>query len=588
VTPAPARAAILTDDDDDDDHDDDDEWDEWDEVTDVVVIGFGAAGTVAAVEAADQGARVVAIDRWGRGGASARSGGIVYGGGGTRQQVAAGFHDDPAQMAEYLALEEAVSPDDPRLVRFCQRSRDDLVWLEAQGVRFGEAFDPTKSVTPTDDRAGLYYSGNEKHHAASTPAVPRGHRVAGAGLTGRDLMAELHAAAARRGIAVRPRAWLTELVTDGGRVVGVDARVLDDDLLTRLGDLLLYRLIDATVTVLHRVPAPLARARAAFEHRRGRGYRIGARRGVVLATGGFSYAHDLVVEHAPAYQDALPLGTPGDDGSGIRAALRLGAGLASMDRCGASRFIAPPLGFCSGVLVDAAGERVCDESLYAATLSARITERGGRAWLIVDDAARREIATEIRRSPRLRDRALRQLVGGRANAVIFPRLFGTINLRVNRTLATDLDSLAGACGIPAEPFRRTIEGYNEDARSDRPDRMGKAAELVRPLVEPPFAAVPCHLGSTWFPAPCITLGGLAVDGATQEVLRDDGTPIVGLHAAGRAAAGIASRSYVSGLSLADCVYSGRNAGRAVAVGPLRSVIRAGGATVGEDCVDELA
>jgi 3-oxo-5alpha-steroid 4-dehydrogenase len=35
----------------------------------------------------------------------------------------------------------------------------------------------------------------------------------------------------------------------------------------------------------------------------------------------------------------------------------------------------------------------------------------------------------------------------------------------------------------------------------------------------------------------------------------------GLYAAGRAAAGLCSRSYVSGLSLADCVFSGRRAGR---------------------------
>ena len=35
----------------------------------------------------------------------------------------------------------------------------------------------------------------------------------------------------------------------------------------------------------------------------------------------------------------------------------------------------------------------------------------------------------------------------------------------------------------------------------------------------------------------------------------------GLYAAGRSAVGLCSRSYVSGLSLADCVFSGRRAGR---------------------------
>jgi 3-oxo-5alpha-steroid 4-dehydrogenase len=68
------------------------------------------------------------------------------------------------------------------------------------------------------------------------------------------------------------------------------------------------------------------------------------------------------------------------------------------------------------------------------------------------------------------------------------------------------------------------------------------------------------------PAPMLTLGGLRVDEQTGRVL---GVP--GLYAAGRTAVGICSRSYVSGLSLADCVFSGRRAGRGAAVeGPGRS------------------
>ena len=536
----------------------------WDEIADVVVVGYGAAGSVAAIEAADAGARVTVIDRWSRGGASARSGGIIYAGGGTPQQVAAGFADTPEQMAEYLAVEEAIPRDDPVLHAFCERSRDDLAWLEQLGVRFGTRFDPTKSVTPTDDAVGLYFSGNEKHHAAQGPPVPRGHRVAGAGMTGRDLVATLHIGARRRGVTVRSRTRLTDLVVDdAGRVVGVEALVLGRDPLSRFGHALLYRVVDAIAALAHRVPPVLVRACDRFERRHSRPVRIGARSGVVLATGGFSYAHDLVVGHAPAYRGALPLGTPGDDGSGIEIAHGIGAALRSMDRCGASRFIAPPLGFCSGVLVDPAGERICDESLYAATLSARIAERGGRAWLVVDGAIRDGIAEEIHRSPRLRDRPLRQLIGGRANAVIFPRVFGTINLRLNRILAPDLDSLARRCRLPVAALRRTIDVYNASAVAGTADEMGKSADMVRPLLRPPFAAVPCHLDGVVFPAPCITLGGLDVDGMTQEVRRPDGTVIAGLHAVGRSAFGIASHSYVSGLSLADCVFSGRNAGRAL-------------------------
>ena len=59
----------------------------------------------------------------------------------------------------------------------------------------------------------------------------------------------------------------------------------------------------------------------------------------------------------------------------------------------------------------------------------------------------------------------------------------------------------------------------------------------------------------------LTLGGLVVDEKTGLVRRQDGSVIDGLYAVGRSAVGLCSNSYVSGLSLADCVFSGRRAGR---------------------------
>jgi 3-oxo-5alpha-steroid 4-dehydrogenase len=94
--------------------------------------------------------------------------------------------------------------------------------------------------------------------------------------------------------------------------------------------------------------------------------------------------------------------------------------------------------------------------------------------------------------------------------------------------------------------------------------MGKSKEHFVPLDRGPFYAVDCSFGNPWSPTPCITLGGLTVDGLTGRVKREDGSLVPGLLAAGRTAAGICSESYVSGLSLADCVFSGRNCGREAA------------------------
>ena len=77
----------------------------WDDDCDVLVVGFGAAGACAAIEAAGAGAAVIVADRFGGGGASAKSGGVVYAGGGTRFQKTAGYDDSPEAMYEYLCME---------------------------------------------------------------------------------------------------------------------------------------------------------------------------------------------------------------------------------------------------------------------------------------------------------------------------------------------------------------------------------------------------------------------------------------------------------------------------------------------------
>ena len=53
----------------------------WDDVADVVVVGFGGAGAVTALEASDRGARVLVLERFQGGGATTISGGVLYAGG---------------------------------------------------------------------------------------------------------------------------------------------------------------------------------------------------------------------------------------------------------------------------------------------------------------------------------------------------------------------------------------------------------------------------------------------------------------------------------------------------------------------------
>ncbi len=59
--------------------------------------------------------------------------------------------------------------------------------------------------------------------------------------------------------------------------------------------------------------------------------------------------------------------------------------------------------------------------------------------------------------------------------------------------------------------------------------------------------------------------GLSVDEESGQVTREDGTIIPKLYAAGRNAVGLCAHTYISGLSLADGLFSGRRAGRHVAM-----------------------
>jgi len=116
--------------------------------------------------------------------------------------------------------------------------------------------------------------------------------------------------------------------------------------------------------------------------------------------------------------------------------------------------------------------------------------------------------------------------------------------------------------VDPEGLSATLAAYNKVAAGDQADPLGKPADLIRELATPPYSLIDLSIRPRpAYPAPMLTLGGLVVAEDTGQVLRVDGSAIDGLYAAGRSAVGLCSNSYVSGLSLADCVFSGRRAGR---------------------------
>lgn len=525
---------------------------------DVIVVGFGAAGAAAAIEAADRGARVLVLDRGYGGGATALSGGIVYAGAGTAEQRAGGYDDSVADMRAYLEQEvgDAVSGD--TLQRFCEQSPDLIEWLKRQGVEFrGGPVSSYKTSYPTDDFY-LYYSGNEKAHPYARHArpVPRGHRVVAPGMSsGKVLFENLRRSAKAKGVEFIPLCRVHQLIADDdGRIRGVRYRAMPTNHPDARKHRALTKLTGKAGTWLPGlVEGAVERAETLWSDAAVDGE--ASARAVILAAGGFIHNREWMAAHAPEFMKISPLGTPGDDGSGIALGIEAGGMTDKMGNITAWRFLSPPSAFLEGLTVGRDGRRIANEDLYGATHgNVMMREFGGAGWAIYDAPTWRKVKAQIRDQTQL-----------------FQRLQLIYLLTIGHRKASTVEDIAGKNGIDPTGLRRTVEEYNRGIACGAGDPAHKEADLCPPLTTPPFYSINISADSSMFyPIPGLTLGGLVVDEHTGEVAHRDGGTVAGLYAAGRNAVGICSNSYVSGLSIADCIFSGRRAG-AHASDTLRSV-----------------
>ncbi|CAM4318204.1 3-oxo-5-alpha-steroid 4-dehydrogenase [Mycobacterium basiliense] len=518
------------------------------ESTDVVVIGFGAAGVCAAIAAREQGVQVIALDRANGGGATAISGGIVYAGGGTKVQQQAGVSDNFEQMLAYLRLEVGDAVSDQTLASFVRGSSEMIDWLTKYGVPFDSTLCPYKTSFP-NNRYYLYHSGSENAGAfrSHTPPVQRGHRVKGRGTSGKELYTPLAKSAVALGVQFHPHTKARKLVQDSaGRVTGVEAFTMSH---APARVRRWYTTLAAVSTKPGIYYPPLRRMverrLGRLERRYARPVRISARRGVIVCAGGFIANTEWVQRFAPQYLTGLQLGTSGDDGSGIALAQSVGAVTERMDNVSAWRFITPPSAFISAIVVDEKGQRIIDESRYGAAVGqAMVRDHGGKGWLLADAALMKE--------------ARRQLI---EQTLWFQRAQVAALMLTDSVRAPSLPEVARAAGIDPDGLLATVEAHNSAIDAGTPDPTGKPAEFVRRISQGPYTLLNISVRPSLLnPTPMLTLGGIKVDERTGAVVDDAGAAIPGLYSAGRTATGICSNSYVSGLSIADCVFAGRRAG----------------------------
>jgi 3-oxo-5alpha-steroid 4-dehydrogenase len=494
----------------------------WDAQCDMLVVGYGLAGAAAALKGEELGhMEVMVVDRFGGGGTSAVSGGVVYSGGGTRVQKELGIEDSVDNLTEYITHEAHEVRKPSTIRRFAQRSASAIDWLEAHGVRYGGPLETRKTSYPPPDKF-LYFSGNEvaPAYATSGGPVPRGHRAIPVRVqdqkrySGFILMSTLQRHVEEK-TRIRPmlRSAARRLVVDSeGRVIGAEIWQLPPGSKAEADHIKLYGKCQNMMAAMLGLVGGYWRRIAEIERKFAVPKLVRARRGVVLATGGYGNNPQMLQATAPEFFGNRISGTLGCDGSAVRL----------------------------GVSVN--------EQLYAANVGDAIMRKaGGKAWLITDKPLQDKALAE------LKDKSL-------WNFQRLPAKFAAMTSKKAPTLA----ALEKKLGFPEGNLQATLAEYNAAIREGRPDAFLKGDEQRVLLETGPFYAMNESMKIGLNPMGQITLGGLDVDEDTNAVLAEDGVPIAGLYAAGRSAVGMCSQNYVSGMSLADCIFSGWTAAESIA------------------------
>jgi len=484
---------------------------QWDETCDVLVVGSGAGGMTGAYTAARDGLAVILIESTDRfGGMSAYSGGGMWFPGNT--VLKRGGSDDTMDAARAY-YRSVVGGRTPRALQdaFLETGARLIDYLEQDpGFAFvvypwPDYFD-RKPHARADGRhiVPVPLPSTQELKSVLRPTLAeerRGHPApeelgSGQALIGRFLLALRKLGNAE----LRLDTELVALVREGERVTGAVVQ-------TKQGE-----------------------------------RRIGARRGVIVAAGGFERNAAMRARYSVPGEASGSMAPPGNTGRPIEAAMAIGAGVDLMDQAWWSLGLVHPegaaftLGLDGGIFVDQAGRRFINESLAY-------------------DRAGREVIALVR------DRQLSLpfwLIYDDRDGGLPPAQYPTVPLGDPARYraaglwhsAATIEGLAAAIGVPSGTLANTIARFNSFADSgEDPDfaRGGEpferlftgGASPLKSIVKPPFHAAAFSLSDLG------TKGGLRTDAAAR-VLDRGGRVIPGLYAAGNSMAAVSGEAYPGG------------------------------------------
>ena len=470
--------------------------------TDVVVIGSGATGMVAALTAAEGGAKVILIEKM-------RSLGGV-------SNFAEGMFaaESDMQRAQYVSytrddafktiMEYSHWRANARLVRaFVDETATTIAWLKQHGVEFEEV----STNIPGGPLVWHVLKGPDRERASL-------------------MMKILGVKAKEKGVEF----WLDTpakgIIKEGGKVTGVIAEK------------------DGRETQVNAKAVLIATGGYANNKewiKKYTGFDLGVN---LIPIGNVDKMGDGI-------RMAWEVGAA-EEGMGVLHLLRggpvLGPGLS---------FLGPiESAACQpGLWVNQDGERYCDESIqgnFALDGNAMARQRGRYVYAVFDESNVRhwqEHGTDI---------GTGRIFPPGSRLKISETLNEALENKASDVYAADtIEALAGKIGIDPAVLKGTVEEYNGFCAKGHDDHFAKDPRYLRPLKEPKFYALKCNavfLG---------TLGGIKVNHKMEVVDKKD-NPIPGLYAGGMDAGGIYGDSYdvmTCGGTLAFAVNSGRIAGK---------------------------
>lgn len=561
---------------------------DWDHTVDLVIAGSGGGGMVAGLAAIDAGLQPLIVEKQALvGGSTGLSGGIVWLPNNPLMRadgIADSHEDGLAYLADVVGdVGPASSPE--RREMFLTAGYEMINFLVRRGVRLIRCagwsdYYPNHKGGNESGRAveGIPLNAAElgAWHDKVQPSLAKNY---GYVVLTNELRSVQYYNRSPRALAVATKVFARtraariarrQLLTNGASLIGQMLKALID-----LGDGRPPLWTNAAMDDLIVEDGRVVGARIV---RDGVAVNVAARKGVLLAAGGFGHNPEMRRQYSgdQPNEGKWSIANAGDTGEVLQTAMRLGAKTDLLDEAWwlPSVFIAnggaAAASLGSGrqrpgaIYVDSSGRRFCNESnSYVEVGKAMYANKAVPCWMIFDDGyVRRYVAGT---NPIKREHLPTALIESGA---------------VKR--AQTLTELADEIGLPADELARTVQRFNKYARKGLDPDFGRGQSayndcLGDPGYRPNAAVGPLdrapYYATRVLPADVGTCGGVVTNEHAQ-VLDQQDRVIEGLYATGNTTATVMGRSYPgAGASIASSMVFGyvaarHAAGRKIAGHPL--------------------